>query len=227
MRTLIIDDEKPAIELLSLFVEKTPFLQLELATTSVLDALQVINNNSIDLIFLDIEMPDINGIDFLKSISNPPLVIFTTAYDQYAITGYELDIVDYLLKPIRFERFLLGANKAQKILNSKTNNPLSSESSIYIKSNYKTIKINHSDILYIEGLKDYVKIYTTSEMLMTRMNIKGIEKLLPENKFIRIHKSYIVSINRIKSFQKHHVFLDKKEIPIGKTYLQAIQNILN
>lgn len=228
MKTLIIDDEEPAIKLLSIFVKRTPYLQLELATTNFLEALETINNQSIDLIFLDIEMPDINGIDFLKSINNPPLVIFTTAYDEYAIKGYELNIVDYLLKPIRFERFLMGVNKAQTLFNSNSPSSLdrNNESYIYIKSNYKTIKINHSDILYIEGLKDYVKIYTIDEMLMTRLNIKGIEKLLPNNKFIRIHRSFIVSIKKIKSYQKHHVFIRKKEIPIGETYLETVHKLL-
>lgn len=213
----IIDDEQPAINVLSSFVEKTPFLKLVGVNTNALASYADLNTGNIDLLFLDIQMPDITGIQFLQSLEKPPLTIFTTAYDQYALHGYELDVIDYLVKPIPFPRFLKGANKALKFYkgNSQTNDE---KSFIVIKSDYKSRQILHKDILHIEGLKDYVKIYTTSGMEMTRLNLKGIERQLSSEQFLRIHRSHIIALSKVDSFQKSHVFIGDKSIPIGESY---------
>jgi len=223
IKTIIIDDEQPAVSILTNFVNKIPFLQLELATTDAFAGLQVLNTRPIDLLLLDIEMPDITGVELLKSLENKPMVIFTTAYENYALQGYELDILDYLVKPIRFERFLKAANKAHHLhqLNQPALAPKETES-IFIKVDYKNVKINLSDINFIEGLKDYVKIHTTEGMFMTRLNLKGIEAKLPTEQFIRVHRSYIVPLQKITSFQKGQVFLGKVAIPVGVTYQTAL-----
>lgn len=217
MRTIIIDDERPAVKILENFVGRLPFLELVLATTNVFEGLEKLNSETVDLLFLDIQMPDITGIELLNSLEKKPLVIFTTAYDEYALQGYELDIVDYLIKPIPFQRFLKGANKAWKLHQNGT--PITPpESFISIKSDYKTKRIFHRDILYIEGLKDYVKIYTTAGMDLTRLNLKGIEQQLPSDQFVRIHRSYIAALSKIETYQKSQVSIGSKTLPIGESY---------
>lgn len=228
MKTLIIDDEYPAIQLLSTFVKKVPFLQLQLATTNAFEGLEYINKQPIDLLLLDIEMPDITGLELLASLKNPPMVIFTTAYEKYALAGYDLDIIDYLLKPIRFERFLKAVNKAQnKIPTSTHTQVLQKDNFLSVKVEYKTIRIAFKDILYVEGLKDYVKIFTTQEMILTRLNLKGIEAKLPNTEFIRIHRSFIVSLSKITAFQKSQVSIDNQIIPIGDAYRQRFLDLLS
>ncbi|MEM7371886.1 MAG: LytTR family DNA-binding domain-containing protein [Bacteroidota bacterium] len=227
MHTLIIDDEKPAINLLSGFVQRLPFLQLSLATTNAFEGLDILERQNIDLLLLDIEMPDISGIDLVKSLKKPPMVIFTTAYEQYAIQGFELDVVDYLVKPIRFERFLKGVNKARKLfLNHRAGDSPPKDQFLFVKANYQTIRIDFDDILYIEGLKDYVKIYTGKKMVVTRLNLKGIAEKLPEDQFIRIHRSFIVSLSKIAAFQKGNISLGDRQLPVGDTYREALMRRL-
>ncbi len=221
MKTIIIDDELPAINLLSGFANKISFLQVELKTTNALEALQIINSNSVDLLFLDIEMPDISGIDFMNSLTKKPLVVFTTAYEEYALKGYDLEIVDYLLKPIRFERFLKAANRAHHQF--QIQDQKESHDFLLVKSEYKTVRIAYHDILFIEGLKDYVKIYTAQGMVLTRSNVKGMESKLPSQQFIRIHRSYIVSLAKIELFQKRKVTIGSHIIPVGDTYLNSFE----
>lgn len=227
MNTIIIDDEKPAVKVLTDFVQKVPFLQLKLATTDAFEGLQILNSTDIDLLFLDVEMPDINGLELLKSLKKKPNVIFTTAYEKYALRGYELDVLDYLVKPIRFERFLKAVNKANHLHQlSKENTNKENDDYLLIKVEYKNVKIQLSDITYIEGLKDYVKIYTKTTMFMTRMNLKAISSKLPDDQFIRVHRSYVVSQAKITSFQKGQVFLEKTAIPVGITYQDELQQRL-
>ncbi len=227
MRTLIIDDEEPAVKVLTNFVMRTSFLKLERCTTNAFEGIELLNTNSIDLLFLDIEMPDINGVDLLKSLKNKPMVILTTAYEQYALQGYEMDVLDYLVKPIRYERFLKAANKAGHLFNlTKSNQPQSDQGKLLIKVDYKNVKINYSDIEYIEGLKDYVKIFTSKGMFMTRLNLKGIEGKLPATLFLRIHRSYIIAIKKISSYQKGQIFINNNAIPIGTTYSKALKEHL-
>jgi len=177
----------------------------------------------VDLLFLDIEMPEITRVELLKSLKYKPAIIFTTAYEQYALQGYELDVLDYLVKPIRFERFLKAANKAHQLHQlTQSKNTSKEEGHLIIKVQYKTVKVNFSDIIYIEGLKDYIKIYTQHQMLLTRLNLKATESKLPENLFMRVHRSYIVALKKITSFQKGQIFLNKTAIPIGITYQEEL-----
>ena len=231
MKTIIIDDEMPAIKILSQFAAIIPFLEVKAATTNPFEALELMSSEKIDLLLTDIEMPDLSGVELVRSMEQKPLVIFTTAYEDYALQGYELDIVDYLVKPIRFERFLKAINKANKLFNLNHQFVEKDEKQeieyLTIKVEYKTIKVPLNSILYIEGLKDYVKIYTTGEMYVTRLNLKGIESKLPSEDFLRIHRSYIAALSKITSFQKSQVLIADKTLPIGESYRATLLNKLN
>ncbi len=219
MKTVILDDEEPAVKLLTRFVDKIPYLDLQLATTDVFVAADFINTHSVDLLLSDIEMPDMTGIELLNSLEKKPLVIFTTAYEQYALQGYELAIIDYLIKPIRFERFSIGISKAYELYQLRGNKEESTtEKYLFVKAAYQTVQIAFDDILYIEGMKDYVKIYTKEKMIMTRLNLKGIGEKLPQAQFIRIHRSYIIPLSKITTLQKGHIYVGSQKIPIGETY---------
>ena len=222
LQCYLIDDEQPAINILTSYVKKTPTLQLVGSTTNALAALEIFKKEKIDLLFLDIQMPDITGIEFLQILENPPMVIFTTAYEEYALQGYELDIIDYLVKPIPFPRFLKGVNKALKWQQNNATLLPPKEDFLYIKADYQTIKIALADILYIEGLKDYVKIYTTEKMFLTRLNLKGITAKLPTEQFIRVHRSFIVAFSKLTTFQKSFIHIGEKKIPVGNAYQEAL-----
>ena len=225
IRCIIIDDEPLAVELLEDFVSKVSFLSLVKSCSSAFEAISVIQEGTIDLIFSDIEMPDFTGIEFIKSIKNKPLFIFTTAYSHYAVEGFNLNAVDYLVKPIPFHRFLTAVNRAQELFELKTEaetvvQPLSMHSSdfIFVKSDYENLKVNLNTIRYIEGLKDYIKIYTNDpKPILTLNSLKAFEEKLPAN-FIRVHRSFIVSLNHINSVQRNRIIIDKVYIPIGKNY---------
>ena len=225
MRCLIIDDEPLAIELLEDFVSKTPFLELASSCSNAIEATSILKKIKIDLIFTDIEMPDFSGIEFVKSLDEKPLFIFTTAYSHYAVEGFNLNAVDYLVKPIPFHRFLTAVNRAQEIYLLKKedvkSNPVIGDSAcfMFVKSEYDNIKINFDDIKYIEGLKDYIKIFSTSHKpILTLSNFKKIEEKLPGNLFIRVHRSYIVSLKYIHSVQRNRILIDQIRIPIGQNY---------
>lgn len=221
LNCLILDDEQPAINILKTFVKKVPFLHLVEATTDAFHALEILRKETVDLLFIDIQMPDLTGIEFIKSLEKRPMIIFTTAFDEYAIQGFELDVIDYLLKPIPFERFLKGCNKALK--NFEMESPLFlQDHHLVVKVDYQNVKISFADILYIEGLKDYVKIYKVNEMVMTRLNLKGIESKLPKKNFLRIHRSFIVALDKISNFQKSYVTVGSKKIPVGGSYKQIL-----
>lgn len=227
MDTIILDDEKPAIEILSTFASKVPFVDIKLATTNPYDALELLSSQKIDLLLLDIEMPDLSGVEFVKSLGQKPLIIFTTAYEEYALEGYELDIVDYLVKPIRLERFLKAINKANRLYNLNKNQIVTLEEKyLTIKVEYKTVKIAKSDVLYIEGLKDYVKIYTNDKMYLTRLNLKGIENKLPSNDFLRIHRSYIVARKKITAFNQSEISIGNQDFSIGFSYQGKVNKLL-
>ncbi|RXP61407.1 DNA-binding response regulator [Lutibacter sp. HS1-25] len=226
MRCLIIDDEPLAVELLEDFVSKVSFLSLVKSCSSAFEAISVIQEGTIDLIFSDIEMPDFTGIEFIKSLEKKPLFIFTTAYSHYAVEGFNLNAVDYLVKPIPFHRFLTAVNRAQELFELKRNEaetvvqPLSMQTSdfIFVKSEYENLKVNLNTILYIEGLKDYIKIYTSDpKPILTLNSLKAFEEKLPTN-FIRVHRSFIVSLNHINSVQRNRIIIDKVYIPIGQNY---------
>lgn len=230
LRCIAVDDEPLALDIIEKYIERIADLKLVARCGSALEALEVLKQEEIDLIFLDIQMSDLTGIQFLKSLTNPPMVIFTTAYDQYALEGYDLDVVDYLLKPIPFDRFLKAANKASDLHNSaKTKSDVgdSTRDFIFVRSDYQLVKINLSDILYIEGLKDYVKIFTGPKPIFSHQNLKSIEGKLPAKDFIRIHKSYIISINKIEVIQKNFVIVGGNEIPIGDSYREQLYKVIN
>jgi DNA-binding LytR/AlgR family response regulator len=236
IRCIVIDDEPLALDLMEDFIGKVPFLNLVAKCKSAINAIELLQKEQIELIFLDIQMPDLTGIQFLKSLKHKPMVIFTTAYQQYALEGYELDVLDYLLKPFTFERFLKAVNKAseyQLLRNASGNSADDAVSSkpdfIFVKADYQSIRINLKDILYIEGLKDYIKIYLCDRPrpVLTLMTLKSMEDLLPESGFIRVHKSFIVPMARISSWTKSYVKIEEKEIPIGQSYLKTLEGKIN
>lgn len=223
MNCIVIDDEPLAREGMILLIDKSPQLTLCGSFSNPLDTIEFLKENKIDLIFLDINMPEISGLEFVKTLVNSPLIIFTTAYPQYAIDSYELDVVDYLLKPIRFERFIKAVNKASnyiELLQSSATNKIESvsEDFIYIKADRKFFKVFFTDILYIEGLKDYVILYTNEKKIITAMNVKTIFDQLPQNIFARISKSHIVNTEHIVSCDSQNVYLQNAELTIGNIF---------
>ena len=229
---IIVDDEQHAIDLLSNHISKIPLLDLRFVTTDSLKAFQYINQNKTDLIFLDIHMPELDGIQFLKLLKGRSKVILTTAYSEYALEGYEHDIVDYLLKPIVFERFLKAAQKAIGLLtmdqrsSTADSTEVSNENDfIFIKTEgrSKITRVLLKDIEYVEGLGNYLSIHTSSSKLITLLTIKELEEKLPAQ-FIRIHNSYIVSINKITELEGNHVQIGKQQLPIGDVYKKTLMN---
>ncbi|MCF6181713.1 MAG: LytTR family DNA-binding domain-containing protein [Lutibacter sp.] len=225
MKCLIIDDEPLAVELLEDFVSKVPALKLIATCSNAIEASTILQTNKVDLIFSDIEMPDFSGIEFIKSLDVKPLFIFTTAYSHYAVEGFNLNAVDYLVKPIPFHRFLKAVNRAQELFLLKNEEPKQvaqtqdSPNFIFVKSDYENIKLNFEDIKYFEGLKDYIKIFSTSHKpILTLSNFKKIEEKLPRDTFIRVHRSYIVSLKYINSVQRNRILIDNVRIPIGQNY---------
>jgi two-component system, LytTR family, response regulator len=222
MNCIVIDDEPLAREGMILLIGKCPQLTLLGSFGNPLDAANILKENHIDLIFLDINMPEISGLEFVKSMVNKPLIIFATAYPQYAIESYELDIIDYLLKPIRFERFVKSVNKAQNyldLLRTTANQiELFNDDFIYVKADRKFFKILFKDIAFIEGLKDYVIIHTLGRKIITAMNVKTIFEQLPNNIFARISKSHIVNIGHLVSCDGQSVYLANAELPIGNIF---------
>ncbi len=225
-----IDDEPFALEIMADDIQKISFLNLVGTFSNPMDAWELIKQGKVDLIFLDIQMPVISGTQFLRSLPTPPMVIFTTAYQQYALEGYDLDIVDYLLKPIPFDRFLKAVNKAEELFRLRTkeqqNLPTVEEINFFfIYSEYKQIKIYFDDVLYVEGLKDYVKIYVKqqSKPILTRMNLKMIATKLPQQLFCRVHHSFIVALDKISAFQKTKLLVGEKELPIGRKFAEFFE----
>ncbi len=237
MKCVIIDDEPLAVELLEDFVKKVDSLELVTTFNNAIDAVSFINQNNVDLIFLDIQMPHFSGIDFLNTIEKKPLVIFTTAYSDYAVEGFNLGAVDYLVKPIPFHRFLKSVVRAQQIVNPATAIQAISENTatpeleqdfMFVRAEYENVKMNFSDILFIEGLKDYVKIYTTdNKFTLTLISLIKLENLLSSKGFSRIHRSYIINIKHVKSIQKNKVLISDKRIPISESYKTAFFEKIN
>jgi DNA-binding LytR/AlgR family response regulator len=227
MRCVAVDDEPFALKLIADDIRKVPFLELVKTCSSPLEALDFIQKEPIDLLFLDIQMPVLKGTEFLRSLESPPLVIMTTAYEQYAIEGFELNIIDYLVKPIPFERFLKAVNRAHdqhQLLKGK-DQIKDAGAFFFVHAEYKEIKILVNQIRYIEGLKDYVKIFLTTQSrpILTRLNLKGIEKKLPPTGFVRVHNSYIVALSKITSTLKSQIFIDDVSIPIGDKFAEDFE----
>ena len=236
IKCLIVDDEQYARKLLEGYVNKIPDLDLAGLCKNSMEAMLQLNKQRIDLIFLDIQMPDLTGIDFLKTLTNKPLVIFTTAYQEYALDGYELDVIDYMLKPISFERFLKGVNKAIEQLRIKSQVPApatksserghESDGSINIKADSKIYKLKHSNILFIEGLKEYVTFYTPQRKYIVLESLKRLEQTLPGRQFLRIHKSYIINTTKVESLYGNMIEIGEHQLPIGKSYAEQVKTSL-
>lgn len=226
IRCLVVDDEPPAREIISRYINNVDTLQLAGECANALEAFSVLQKHAVDLLFLDIRMPQLNGNDFLKTLKNPPKVIFTTAHHEYALEGYELDVVDYLMKPIPFDRFLKAVNKAYpsgaSLMPAETNRSLNNDAFVYFRVDRKMVKVMLGDVLYIESMKDYIKIFTDEGTLITKQSISSLEEMLPENDFARVHRSYIVSLKKIKSFTSELMEVSNTTIPIGKLYRKEI-----
>lgn len=226
MKCIIIDDEPLAREGMELNIEEVNDLQLVAQFGNPLEAAEFLSQNEVDLIFLDVEMPEMNGLDFLRSLQVKPMTILTTAYIDYAIQGYELGVIDYLVKPIRMERFIKGVNKARELYQLKQNSELKgnyvtteqTEDHIYLKADRKYVKVMLDDIHYIKGMKDYVMVYNEDSRIMTAMNLKTIYNQLDKTRFVRISKSYIINISKIMEVKNNSVIIGDKDIPLGKTY---------
>lgn len=225
IKGIIIDDEPLARNVIKEYAKKISTLNIIGECEDAICAHQILQTKKADLIFLDINMPKLSGIEFLKNLKNPPLVIFTTAYSEYAMEGYELNIIDYLKKPFSFERFCKAYFRAEEMYllkQSATNNEVIEKQSdfIFIKSDKKSIKVNISNIMYIEGLGDYIKIFLNDKKLVTNLSMKKIENLLPTTQFYRIHKSYIISIDKVESIEGNMVKINNTRLPIGNSYRQ-------
>jgi two-component system, LytTR family, response regulator len=257
IRCLAVDDEPLALDILANYIQKTPNLSLVATCTDPLEALSLIQQGKVDLLFLDIQMPTLTGIQFLRVMNGKCKTILTTAYSEYALEGYEYDVADYLLKPISFERFLKAVQKAVgqlaviseqlsvgggqssvnssqpsignedlNTLNTPATTPQQQLDFIFVKTEYKIQKINLSDILYLEGLKDYVSIYTTTERILTLQTMKKMEEMLPSNRFVRVHKSYIVSLEKIETIERQRIFIGKNTIPVGDSFQKDFMKLI-
>ncbi|GAA3952120.1 LytTR family DNA-binding domain-containing protein [Hymenobacter algoricola] len=231
---LIVDDEQGAIDILRTFIEKTPFLSLQGSTTNPIEALSMLQNQPVDLLFLDIHMPQLSGLDFMRLLKGKTKVILTTAYNEFAVEGFELEALDYLLKPIAFERFLKAAQKAlnSTIEPSARWQPAEKEDDyIFVKTETKgkMTKINFAEIVFVEGMKNYLSINTSEDRIVTLLNMKDLEDRLPSKQFMRVHKSYIVALNKIKALDGNQIlFKDMKAyVPLGETYRSAFFEALN
>lgn len=214
-KCIIIDDEPLAVEVIKTHVESLGIFNIVAECNNAIEAFQILKSSRIDLMFLDIQMPGLKGTDFLKTLVNPPRVILTTAYRDYALEGYELNVVDYLLKPISYERFIKAVDK---FLNYDSRNQTDSDRFIYLNINKKVHKILIDEIVFVESVKDYLTIHTLSGDIVAKHTISAFELLLPDNEFIRIHRSFIVSIGKIKGFNSQHIDIGKQELPIGPNY---------
>ena len=229
---LIVDDEPIALDILEGYVRKTPFLELKGRCNGVVEALQQMQHQSIDLLFLDIQMPDVNGIEFSRTLSDKIKVIFTTAFEQYALEGFKVNALDYLLKPFNYQEFLKAAMKAKTwfdLVENKVAAPPVAKDSLLVNSDYKLVKIDLKDVLYFEGLKDYVKIYMegATRPVMTLMTLKSLEEQLPAEKFMRVHRSFIVNLERINAIERSAILIDKASIPIADKYKDQFNEFLS
>lgn len=228
LRCIAIDDEPIALKVIERFVKKVPFLELLGSFQNPVEASLFLQENPVDLIFLDIQMPDLTGLQFLQSLTDPPKVIFTTAYSEYAVESYELDAVDYLLKPIPFERFLKAVNKAYKLHQAEVEHDLAQDEEdakhdalspyLFLKSDTRIFKVKRDEIRYIEGMRDYIAVHTPQKRILTLMSLSKMLSRLPATDFIRVHKSYIINLHHIALIQQNRVIIGEKEIPISNTY---------
>lgn len=235
IRCIIIDDEYLARQYLKDYIQKLPFLDFIGDFNSPLKAIDIIKSGKVDLLFLDIQMPDITGLEFLRTLKNPPYVIITTAHKEFAIEGYELNVCDYLLKPFSFERFITASNKVLGLMGQKEDGKTSSTTSeqqttlhkgyLVVKADRKLNKINYEDLIYIEGQKAYVTFHTESRNITALASLKELEEQLPHDIFVRIHKSYIVSVKKILSLEGNLIEISDRRLPVGKSYRKEVERI--
>ena len=231
IKCMIVDDEPLAVELLASYVQRIPFLELVGKYNNATDALNGVKDGDVDLIFLDIQMPEVSGMELSRMLPESTRVIFTTAFDQYAVDSYRTGALDYLLKPITYATFLEACNKALQwfqLVHQSENKPDDEVKSIFVKSEYKLLQINLDSIRYVEGLKDYVKIYTddSPHPILSLMNMKAMEQMLPATRFIRVHRSFIVSKAKIREIDRNRIVFGDVYIPIGDSYKQAFNDFL-
>ena len=232
IRSIAIDDEPLALEQIGDYIQKTPFLKLTGLFDSAIKAMEFLSTTPADLMFVDINMPDLSGIDFVRSLINPPRIVFVTAYSDHALEGFRVDALDYLLKPVSYSDFLKSANKVKGWFNSNLQDPAeikSNKSFLFIKSDYKLLRINFEDIKYIEGMNEYIRIHlTNSKPVMTLMSMKAIEILLPADRFMRVHRSYIVSLSKISVIERNRIVFDGKiYIPVSEQYHKKFQEYID
>lgn len=233
IKTIIVDDEPYAIQVISGYLLKFSEIEVVATCSDAIKAFQLLQQKAVDLMFLDVKMPGLSGTELLKSLKNPPIVIFTTAYTEYAVEGFELDAVDYLVKPVSFDRFLRAMDKIFKLHNLNSSIALKAETPIagkdiflYLKVDRRMMKIHTNDILWVESLKDYIKVVTTDKTYITKQKISLLEEMLPEDRFVRIHRSFIVSVLKINSYYSFSVEVAGKELPIGRNYKLDVQRRL-
>ena len=233
MRCLAVDDEKLVLDLLVDNIRQVPYLTLANTARNAMEAIEILQNERIDLLFLDIQMPRLSGLQFLKSLPDPPLVILVSAYDQYALEGFELNVVDYLLKPVSMERFLKACNRTHELFELKQQTPVAPSPAalpdFFVNVEYSLVKIVAADVAWVEGLKDYVKIFLSSadKPVITRMTFKTLEEKLPEPAFVRTHKSYLVAVQKITAVKRDFVLIGSAEIPVSEHYKEHLRKILN
>jgi len=225
MKAIAIDDEPIALDIIRSHAGRVPFLDLKATFTDAFKALDYLQKENIDLLFLDIKMPDISGLDFFNSLAKKPMVIFTTAYSEHAVTSFELDAVDYLLKPFSLSRFIKGCNKAFELYNFRNASPTADH--LYVKTGYEQVKVLFDDILYLEAAGNYVSFVLRDKTLLSRSTFSEAESQLPSDTFVRIHRSYIVAFNKIDKLERHQVTIGKVTIPLGEAYSQNLQAKFN
>ena len=229
IRCIAIDDEPLALQQIAAYINKVPFLELAAQCQSALEARQFLSDDRVDAIFCDINMPDLNGMDFVKSLTAPPLVVFTTAYSEYAIEGFKVNAVDYLLKPFGMQEFMRAANRLQERLSIPASAPAETDDTLFLKTDYRIVKVNIPDIRYVEAMSEYLKVWIEGEAkpIITLLSMKKMEERLPGN-FMRIHRSYIINLDKIQEVNKNRVIMDADTyLPIGDLYKEAFQAYLN
>ena len=234
IKCLVIDDEQPAKDIIQKYIAGVDSLELAGSCNNAVEALSFLQSNTVDLLFLDIQMPHILGTNFIRTLKNPPKVIFITAYRKYAVEGFELDAVDFLMKPISFDRFLKAVNKVLELNLQKNlkdaeksdDNKEAAQPFLYFRSDRKMVKVLFNDILYIEGLRDYIRIYTTTKTIVTKHQLASLQEMLPADAFLRIHRSYIVSVSKIDSYDADIIEIAKKELPIGRLFKHDVNKLL-
>jgi DNA-binding LytR/AlgR family response regulator len=229
IRCIAIDDEPVALQQIAAYINKVPFLELAAQCQSALEARQFLSDDRVDAIFCDINMPDLNGMDFVKSLTAPPLVVFTTAYSEYAIEGFKVNAVDYLLKPFGMQEFMRAANRLQERLSIPASAPAETDDTLFLKTDYRIVKVNIPDIRYVEAMSEYLKVWIEGEAkpIITLLSMKKMEERLPDN-FMRIHRSYIINLDKIQEVNKNRVIMDTDTyLPIGDLYKEAFQAYLD